>query len=64
LTIANAAAAPPKPAVFIYIKSKPRRRKPMAQAGMFTGIGNSISVACGFLKIRENTKPLRIASLP
>ena len=64
LTRVYAAATPPNPATFIYMRSIPSRRQAMAQAGIWTGIGISVSFAAGFAKITEKMRPRRMASLP
>jgi len=46
--ISQAADTPPKAAVLKLKKSRPNSKQAMAQAGMLTGIGKSISWAYGF----------------
>lgn len=48
----------------MYIKSIPRSRAAIAQAGTWMGMGIIVSLAAGFAKITEKIKPLKIESLP
>ena len=64
MTIRYDAETPPKAAVLNDKKSSVSSNAAIAQAGMLTGMGKSISCADGLLKISEKIRPLRIESLP
>ena len=58
------ALTPPNPATLNVRKSIPSRNNAIPQAGMFTGIGNSMNDYAGLVNMIENIIPLSMASLP
>ena len=64
MTRAYAAATPPNPATFMCNKSMPKSKAAIAHAGIWMGIGISVSFAAGLAKITEKIRPRRIESFP
>ena len=64
LTIIYAAETPPNALKSFCQKSIKSKKAAIPHAGTSIGIGNSLSVADGLLKIIRKIKPLKMAVLP